>query len=196
MTMGAPMKIEEHAEHAEHAGEHGNKHAALLIAVLAALLAVCEQQAKRSDIAVEELGIKAADTWNEYQAKSVRSAVARDLELLTASLDLPGATELATRRQDYLKQLRSDQEHYEKDADSGKKALFARARDDETRRDESLERAHTYDNAAAALELGIVLSTASVITGAKLLLRFAYLMGAIGAVLGLFGAIAPGLVVF
>jgi hypothetical protein len=190
------MKVEEHAEHAEHAGEHGNKQAALLIAVLAAILAICEQQAKRADIAVEENGILAADTWSEYQAKSIRQATARDLEQLTLSLDPPADADRATLRQAYIKQLRADEEHYEKDKENGKTALAARARRFETERQDSLERAHTYDNAAAALELGIVLSTASVITSSKLLLRFGYVMGAIGVVLGLFGAIAPSLVVF
>lgn len=190
------MKIEEHAEHAEHASEHGNKHAALLIAVLAASLAICEQQAKRADIAVEEYGILAADTWGEYQAKSVRSALARDLQRLATTLDLPAQTDRAALRLDLLKQLSSDQQHYEKDSDTGKAALAARARDLEAQRLESLERAHTYDNAAASLELGIVLSTASVIASSKLLLRFSYVMGAIGVVLAAFGVIAPALVVF
>lgn len=190
------MKVEEHAEHAEHAGEHGNKHAALLIAVLAAVLAISEQQAKRSEIAVEENGILAADTWSEYQAKSIRSAMARDLEQFVTTLQAPADPEHAKLRQTYLKQLEDDQHHYDNDPKNGKTTLARRARAYETVRKDSLERDHTYDNAAAALELGIVLSTASVITSAKLLLRFAYVMGAIGVVLALFGAIAPALVVF
>lgn len=202
------MKIEEHlehlehaehdahAEHAEHAAPPNNKRAALLIAVLAAILAISEQQAKRADIAVEENGILAADTWNEYQAKSVRSAVAHDLERFATTLDAPTQSDRVTLRAGFLQQLRADQEHYEKDAATGKSALAVRAHDYETRRQENLERAHTYDNAGAALELGIVLATASVITASTLLLRFAYVMGAAGVVLSLFGAIAPALVVF
>ena len=197
------MKIEEHIEHAEHAehavhggGERGNKQAALLIAVLAAFLAICEQQAKRADIAVEENAVLAADTWNEYQAKSVRGAVARDLEQFAQSLDEPADAARVAIREKYLKRLKSDQEHYDKDPQNGKIVLAKHARKYETERQDSLERAHTYDNSAAALELGIVLSTASVITGAKMLLRFAAVMGAIGVILAAFGAIAPGLVVF
>jgi hypothetical protein len=193
------MRVEEHAEHAEHVAhgiEHGNKRAALLIAVLAAVLAVCEQQAKRADIAVEENAVSAADTWNEYQAKSVRSAISRDLERFGATLDVPATPALATARQDLLRQLRDDQDHYDKDKVTGRDALAARARAFEEKRERSLERAHTYDNAAASLELGIVLATASVITSAVLLLRVAYAMGAIGVLLGIAGALAPSLVVF
>ena len=197
------MRFEEHVEHAEHAAhgvvvgaEHGNKRAALLIAVLAAVLAVCEQQAKRADIAVEENAVSAADTWNEYQAKSVRSAISRDLERFGTTLDLPADAERAKLRTDYLTQLRSDQEHYEKDKLTGKEALAERAHHFEERREFNLERAHTYDNAGAALELGIVLATASVITSATLLLRVAYALGAMGVLLGIVGAVAPGFIVF
>jgi hypothetical protein len=186
----------EHAEHAEHAAHEGNKTAALLIAMLAAALAICEQQAKRAEISVEANAILAADTWNEYQAKSVRSAMAQDLERVAATLDTPAQPDRAAQREDALKRLRSDREHYDSDPKTGKEALAAQARRYETVRDHSLERAHTYDNAAAALELGIVLSTASVITSAKLLLRFAFVMGAVGVILGIFGAVAPELVVF
>lgn len=186
----------EHAEHAEHAAEHGNKRAALLIAVCAAVLAICEQQAKHAEIAVEANAVLAADTWNEYQGKSVRQAMALDLERIIGTFDSPADPARVAQRETAIKQLRSDQDHYEKDPESGKKALAERARHYEEVRDNSVERSHTFDNAAASLELGIVLATASVITNAKLLLRFAALMGAIGLILGIFGAVAPEMVVF
>jgi hypothetical protein len=186
----------EHAEHAEHAAEHGNKRAALLIAVLAAALAVCEQQAKRAEITVETNAVLAADTWNEYQAKSVRSAMAQDLERVAGTLDTPANAELAAKREAVLKLLHSDREHYDNDPKNGKQALSDQARQYEEIRDHQLERAHAFDYAGAALELGIVLSTASVITSAKLLLRFAFLMGAVGLAFALGGVVAPEMVAF
>lgn len=190
------MGHEEHAEHAEHAAHEGNKPAALLIAVLAAVLAICEQQAKRAEITVENNAVLAADTWNEYQAKSVRSAMAQDLERIAATLDAPADAALAQKRTDALKALHDAREHYDKDPKTGKEALAEKARGYEETRDHALERAHTYDNAAAALELGIVLSTASVITHARALLLFALLLGIAGLILGVFGALAPEMVVF
>ena len=190
------MPVQNHEEHAEHAAHQGNKGAALLITALAATLAICEQQAKRAEISVEANAVLAADTWNEYQAKSVRSAMAQDLERVAATLDIPAQADRAAQRDTALKQLRSDREHYDNDPKTGRDALANHARSYEEVRDHSLERAHTYDNAAAALELGIVLSTASVIATSTLLLRFAFLMGTIGLVLGVFGAFAPELVVF
>jgi hypothetical protein len=186
----------EHAEHAEHAAHEGNKTAALLIAILAAGLAICEQQAKHAEIAVEANAVLAADTWNEYQAKSVRSAMAQDLERVAATFDTPADPTRAAQREAALKQLHSDREHYDNDPETGKKALANRAHDYEEIRDHQVEKSHTYDNAAAALELGIVLSTASVITSSKMLLRLAFILGAVGVVFGIFGAVAPEMVVF
>ena len=186
----------EHTEHAEHAAEHGNKRAALLVAALAAVLAICEQQGKHAEIKVEENSIAAADTWNQYQAKSVRQAMARDLERLAATLDAPTQIELVSRRADVLKQYQSDQQHYEKDTKDGKEAIAARARAFESTREEELHRTHTFDNASAALQLGIVLATASVITASGMLVWAAYGVGALGVILGILGFVAPQVAAF
>lgn len=183
----------EQQEHAEHAALHGNKRAALLIAVLAAALAICEQQGKHAEIAVQEQAILTADAWAQYQAKSIRAAVAQDVERLASTLDRPVDADLVAMRTGVLKQLRSDQVHYDSDATDGKQAIAKRARAFDAARQQSLERDHTYDNAAAGLELGIVLATASVITASKLLIRFAYVLGGVGIVLGVLGFIAPSL---
>jgi hypothetical protein len=183
----------EHQEHAEHAATHGNKRAALLIAVLAAALAICEQQGKHAEIAVEEQAIRTADAWAQYQAKSIRAAVAQDIERLASTLDRPADGDLIATRAGVLKQLKSDQVHYETDAKDGKEAIASRARAFDEARQNALERTHSFDNAAAALELGIVLATASVITASTLLIRFAFVLGAIGVVLGVLGVVAPTL---
>jgi hypothetical protein len=183
----------EHQEHAEHAAVHGSKRAALLIAVLAAALALCEQQAKHAEIAVQEQAILTADAWAQYQAKSIRAAVAQDIQRLASTLNRPVDADGIATRASVLKQLQSDQVHYETDAQDGKAAIAARARALDEQRQESLERSHTFDNAAAALELGIVLATASVITASKLLIRFAFVLGGIGIILGVLGLVAPSL---
>lgn len=186
----------EHTEHAEHAAEHGNKRAALVVAALAAVLAICEQQAKHAEIKVEESSIAAADSWNQYQAKSVRQAIARDLGRLAATLDVPTQVELVSRRADVIKQYQSDQQHYEKDVKDGKEAIAQRARAYEETRDEEIHRTHTFDNAAAALQLGIVLATASVITASAMLVWAAYAVGALGVIIMVLGFVSPGLAAF
>jgi hypothetical protein len=186
----------EHNEHAQHAAEHGGKRAALLIAVLAALLALVEVQAKHAEILVDEDSVAAADSWSQYQAKSIRQAVARDLERLTTTLDVPSQPDRAAARQELLKALQEDQERYEKDPKDGKQSIARRAHAFEEARDRTLERAHTFDNAAAALELGIVLATASAITASSMLIRIALGLGVAGIVLGVLGLTAPSLAAF
>jgi hypothetical protein len=95
-----------------------------------------------------------------------------------------------------LKQLADDQKRYDSDPKDGKAAIAERARVYEEQRINALERSHSLDNAAAALDLGIVLATASVITAAGPLLVFAYVMGAIGIVLEVGSLVAPALFVF
>src|SRR6185295_8937782 len=66
----------EHAEHAEHAS-HSNKKIALLIAVLALFLAFSETLGKSSQTAAIADNIKASDTWNFFQAKTIRQTTLR-----------------------------------------------------------------------------------------------------------------------
>jgi hypothetical protein len=186
----------ENHERAHHAAGEGAKTAALLVAGLAAILAVCEQQAKHAEIKVQANGILAADAWSQYQAKSTRQLMSRDLADVLTTLDPPTDPALADRRSALGKRFLLDAEKFQKDPSDGKDAIAERAHHFEELREESLERSHTYDNAAACLELGIVLSTASAITASTLLIRFAMLMGAAGIVLGVLGATFPSLGAF
>ncbi len=193
------MEVNEALEQHERAGEaveHGTRHAALLVAVLAACLALCEQQGKHAEIRVEDNAIGATDAWNQYQAKSIRQTLARDLLALAGSLDAPGDAALAGRRAALIGQLQGDVSRYGSDETSGKDAIAERAHGLEERRDHAIHTVHSLDNAAAAFELGIVLATASVITRSLMLRRFAYLLGAAGAVIGVLGLLAPQYVSF
>src|SRR6476661_224566 len=66
----------EHAEHAEHAGR-SNKQIALLISVLALFLAFSETLGKAAQTEGIGLNIKASDTWNFFQAKTIRQTTLR-----------------------------------------------------------------------------------------------------------------------
>ncbi len=190
------QKALEHQEHAQHAAGHGAKTAALLVAILAAMLAVCEQQAKHADIKVQANAVLAADAWNQYQAKSIRQLLSQDLSALTSALDPSTDPAFAQKRAALIKRFDEDAAKFQKDPKEGKDVIATRARGYEETRDETLERAHSFDNAAAALELGIVLATASAITVSTMLIRFAMLMGAAGVVLAVLGWTFPSLGAF
>ncbi len=186
----------EHHEHAEHAAHEGSKRAALLVAVLAALLAICEQGAKNAEIRVQENSIAATDAWSQYQAKSIRATISRDLAQLLATLDPPRDAEGSSKRADIIKQLHADEAHYEHAPGDSKDAISVRARAFEAARDYALEQTHTFDKGVAAFELGIVLATASAITVSGPLFIGAVGVGLVGAALGLLGLFAPGLGAF
>ena len=75
--MGGPHENLEHAEHAEHAAHGGNKRVALLISVLALFLAFSETLGKSAQTEGIGLNIKASDTWNFFQAKTIRQTALR-----------------------------------------------------------------------------------------------------------------------
>jgi hypothetical protein len=66
----------EHTEHVEHAA-HSNKQIALLISVLALFLAFSEVLGKSAQTEGLSLNIHASDTWNFFQAKTIRQTAIR-----------------------------------------------------------------------------------------------------------------------
>jgi hypothetical protein len=180
----------EHAEHAEHAA-HSNKKIALLIAVLALFLAFSETLGKSAQTAAIADNIKASDTWNFFQAKTIRQTGLR-IAADALSAQLPAITndesKAATAKQ--IETWRGTATRYESDPQEkdGRKELRALAEQYEHDRDIWLARYHQYEFASAALQIGIVLASAQIITGMTLL-------GGLSGLLGLFGRgfIAVGL---
>ncbi len=199
----------EHHEHAEHIahGEHAEGHeeahggprvsyaqwTALLVAFLAAGLAICEQGAKHAEIRVQQQAIDAADSWAQYQAKSTRGTVAKDIALVLTAIDVGTDPAAIARRNAVIAKLQADQESFERDPKDGKEAISHRAKHIEELREHSLEQTHTYHNGSASYELGIVLATASAITRNKPLLFVAMALGLAGIVFSLLGYAAPEL---
>jgi hypothetical protein len=184
--MSETMEIHEHAEQA---AEGGRKHAALLIAIIAAGLAFCEQGAQHADTHMTESAVAATDIWAEYQAKSIRANEARDLASLAGALQATSPDAAAKLQAQFA----SDIARFETDPKSGKAALAAHARGLEAERDHAHERLEAFDNAAAALQLGIVLTTASVITGSMMLIYGGLALGLIGGGFALLALVAPAL---
>ena len=184
--MGETVETHEHAEHAAH---EGRRHTALLIAVLAAGLAFCEQGAQHADTRMSESAVAAADTWAEYQAKSTRANEDRDLADIAAAI--PSNDTVA--HDALAKKFEQKIDHFENDAKTGKTALADHAHELERERDAAHLRLEAFDNASAALQLGIVLTTASVITGSVMLVWGGVLLGLVGGALAVLGLVHPAL---
>lgn len=185
--MGEALETHEHAEEAAHGGR---RHTALIIAFLAAALAFCEQGAQHAQTRMSQSAVSAADVWAEYQAKSTRANETKDLAQIVALLPPTAGGDAAAIQARFA----ADIARFETDPKTGKAALAERAKSLEEARDAAHERLEGFDNAAAALQLGIVLTTASVITGSLMLVWAGALLGVAGVVVALLGLFAPGLI--
>lgn len=183
----------EHAEHAEHAAGWSKK-IAMLIAVLALFLSFSETLGKSAQTEALDANVKSADTWAFYQAKDTRrtvvSAAADATALLAASLTDPAAKAAVDKQTDTWRKTAA---RYESDpkAGNGRKELAAQAKEQEQERDLALAKYHHYELASAAFQVGIVLASATVITGMMALAWLAGGLGVIGLLLLALGLFAP-----
>jgi Domain of unknown function (DUF4337) len=194
-------EVEHRIGHDEHEAGHGtnlpqsrNRKIALLIAVLALFLALSETLGKSAQTSGLELNIKASDTWNFFQAKTVRQTTLR-----TATEAF--AIELAGRSDDANKAAMSKQveawnatvKRYDSDPKEkdGRKELKAQAEQYERERDTAMARYHNYELGSAAYQIGIVLASAAVITGMIALAYGAVGVGVVGLIFTGIGLFAP-----
>ncbi|MGL5166180.1 MAG: DUF4337 domain-containing protein [Afipia sp.] len=168
----------EQAEHAEHASG-SNKKIALLIAVIALFLALSETLGKGAQTESISKNVEASNLWAFFQAKSIRRTVVQSVsEHARLSLGLSGddaqKTALAKQIDDWTKtaaRYRSEPETGE-----GSEQLAARAKKAEEERDLAMARYHHYEVASAAFQIGIVLASATIITG---MIALAWVSGAL-----------------
>ena len=165
--------------------EGRNKKIALLIAVIALFLAFSETLGKSAQTAALSFNVEASNLWAFYQAKTIRqTALQAATELLkiermktdgqsssdavkTAISERIDSWAKATAR--YESEPRQREAHREVNLNppygEGRRELMALALAAEAKRDTSLARYHHYEVASAAFQIGIVLASATVITG-------------------------------
>jgi hypothetical protein len=181
--MAGPHENLEHVEHAEHAGHGGNKKIALLISVIALFLAFSETLGKSAQTAAIADNIKASDTWNFFQAKTIRQTALRAqadaIAVLMLTVSNDDAKAAMTKQVETWRATAARYESDPKEKD-GRKELRALAEKYEHDRDTHLARYHHYEFASAAFQIGIVLASAEVITGIVAL-------GWLSGILGLLG---------
>ena len=185
----------EHAEHAEHASGE-NKKIALLIAVLALFLAISETLGKGAQTESISKNVEASNLWAFFQAKSIRRTVvqtAADQGKLTAGSVTDDAMKAAVQKQidDWTKtaaRYRSEPETGE-----GTEQLAEKAKHAEHERDEATAKYHHFELASAAFQIGIVLASATIITGMLPLAWIAGLLTLAGLGMTMLGAWAPHL---
>ena len=166
----------EHAEHAEHASG-SNKKIALLIAVLALFLAISKTLGKGAQTESISKNVEAANLWAFFQAKTIRRTVvltASEQGKLTLGATTDDAQKAIVQKQvdDWTKtaaRYRSEPETGE-----GTEQLAEKAKHAEHERDEATAKYHHFELASAAFQIGIVLASATIITG---MFALAYVSG-------------------
>jgi hypothetical protein len=196
-------KIKHDDEHG--GGGHGpadsstiNKRVALLIAVIALFLAFSETLGKSAQTSALNHQIEASNLWNFFQAKNIRRTaiiVATEqtrLELLAAANEQQKAA-IAKQVDDWTRTAARYRSEPEAAGGKGEGTveLARRAVEEAHLRDTALARYHHYEVASAAFQIGIVLASATVITGIVALSFIAGGLGLLGIAFMAIGLLAP-----
>jgi len=185
-------EVEHRVQHEDggHGGGHDsqNKKIALVISVLALFLALSEMMGKSAQTTALNFQIESSDLWNFFQAKNIRRTLtivateAAKIDQATTSDDARKAV-LAKQIDEWTKT--AARYRSEPEAGNGKGEgtieLARRAKEKEQERDVALNKYHYFEFASAALQIGIVLASAAIITSRMVL---AWIAGGAG-VLGL-----------
>ena len=190
--MGAHESME-HAEHVEHASS-ANKNIALLIAVIALFLALSETLGKSAQTQSISKNVEASNLWAFFQAKSIRRTVVQAVsDQARLSLGLMGddAAKAALQKQIDEWQKTAARYRSEPETGEGSEQLTARAKHAEEERDLAMARYHHYEVASAAFQIGIVLASATIITGMIALAWISGLLALAGIAFTAIGLFAP-----
>ena len=154
MEANEAQELQEHAEHGSH--ESVLRPVAFTMSLLAVLVAVTTVLGHRTHTEAVLDQNKATDQWNEDQAKKIRSyntQLASDLLSVTTLADRDAANKLAKGYADHQAKWAGDL----KDAQDQAEALEAKVAQAEARADR-------FDLAEALLEIGLVITSITLLT--------------------------------
>jgi|SRR3954466_9773604 len=171
--------------HGDHHG--GNKGVALLISLLALVLAFSETLGKGAQTNALAMNIEASNLWAFFQAKTIRQTV---LRTAAEEVSIAEKGEAAKKQVDKWRETAQRYQN-EPETGEGRDQLAARAKEAEKKRDRSMAAYHHYEVASAAVQIAIVLASASIIAEIAALVWVAGALGGIGIVFCLIGAFWP-----
>lgn len=165
-----------HAHHAEtHEGHNAARWIAVMIAVLAAVLAVCDMAAKSAQNNYLTYHIALSNDYAFYQAKNARATMrSTEASLLESLPNAPGNEAIQKKIADARAQAARLRD--EPGAD-GMKQLLEMAKKDEAKRAVAEHSYHAYEFVVGLLQIAIVLASVSVVTRINMM---AYGAGALG----------------
>jgi hypothetical protein len=193
MSAHESMEQAEQAEHAEHATGK-NRKIALLIAVIALFLALSETLGKGAQTESISKNVEASNLWAFFQAKSVRRTVVQataDQARLSLGVMGDDAAKAALQKQIDEWQKTAARYRSEPETGEGSEQLSERAKHAEHERDLATAKYHHFELASAAFQIGIVLASATIITGIIALAWISGLLALAGIAFTAIGIFAP-----
>jgi hypothetical protein len=172
MSADELQELQESAEHAHH--NPSLAPVSLTMAVLAVLVAVASLLGHRAHTEEVVLQAKSSDQWSYYQAKNIRQ---HEDELFVAGNGAGGA---AGVREKYAQEA----ERYKKEKDE----IQEKARDLEREVEVERKRADRYDLAEVFLEIGLVITSITLLSGKRIFWYLGIVMSVVGVVVTAMGA--------
>lgn len=164
------QEAHEHAEHVEH--DRSLQLPTFTMAVLAVLVAVVSLLGHRASTDEILLQSKAADTWAEYQAKSIRQSGYKQLSAVIDAFETKD-----TQKADQTKaQFEKESERY----DHEKEKLREDARKLEEEVQVQQRKGDRFDLGEALLEIALVITSITVLTRRRIFWHFGLLLGLLG----------------
>ena len=192
--MSAHESMEQADQAKEASGE--NRKIALLIAIIALCLALSETLGKGAQTESISKNVEASNLWAFFQAKSIRRTVvqtAADQGKLAFGSAGDDAAKAALQKQIDDWQNTAARYRSEEKTGEGTEQLSERAKDAERERDEATAKYHHYELASAAFQIGIVLASATIITGILALAWISGILAIAGIVMTALGLYMPHL---
>jgi hypothetical protein len=192
------MSAHESMEQADQAKEASseNRKIALLIAIIALCLALSETLGKGAQTESISKNVESSNLWAFFQAKSIRRTVVQTAsEQSKLSLGSVGddAAKAALQKQIDDWQKTASRYRSEPETGEGQEQLSERAKHAEEERDLAEAKYHHYELASAAFQIGIVLASATIITGIVVLAWISSLLTVAGVAFTALGIFMPHL---
>jgi len=170
-------ELQEHAEHAKH--DPSLAPVSLTMAILAVLVAIVSLLGHRAATEAVLNQARAADQWAYYQAKNIRGHEDKLFASLTNIVPAAGSEAVTKIREDYLK----ESERYSEE----QKEIESKAQ--ELEKEAALEhrRADRYDLGEVFLEIALVITSITLLSGRRVFWKLGLLLGGFGMVLALTG---------
>ena len=175
-------ELEELKEHAEKAREDRSLAAvSLTMAVLAVCVAVVSLLGHRAHTEEVVLQAKASDQWAYYQAKSIREhedVLFTELAGVVTSNDATAAAKVCQKFEQEAERYKHDKDEIKGEADKLEGEVILEQR-----------RADRYDLAEVFLEIGLVVTSITLLSGRRIFWHLGSVLGVVGVVVAVTGAI-------